>query len=287
MERRGFQPNRGKPVDLVELACKQIHCSNGQISNLTELYAEYHRERNNFCHRVRAEKEKVKRLDDLLDYRDTGFSEEHIKQFDTIMEREEDISYLRESLCQQSQQQTSDSQQHGGLLQAKTETARMLMRKGEDLLQFITILEDKCSAEKEKMEAESQHRQQLDEMITRFEAEKKISDQINKETSDSLDKEKLLRLEAENTNAELRQSVTAWQLDCSCLQEQVLKEVALKQSREAEVQQLVARSKGQEEIFFKHLAENHQRWIRRRKNWENSKSDLQNARNGEEKDGGT
>lgn len=287
MDRRGLQPNRGKPVDRVELACKQIHCSNGQISGLTELYAEYHRERNNFCHRVRAEKEQIKHLEELLDYRDTGFCEEQIKQFDTIMEREEDISYLRESLCQQSQQQTSDSQKHGGPLQAETETARMLTRKGEDLLQFITTLEDRCSAEKEKMEAESQHRQQLDEMITRFEAEKEISEQINKEKSDSLDKEKFLRLEAENTNAELRQSVAAWQLDCSSLQKQVLREVALKQSREAEVQQLEARLKGQEDIFFKHLAENHQRWIRRRNNWEYSKRDLQNARNGEEKDGGT
>ncbi|KAK1875467.1 Threonine--tRNA ligase [Dissostichus eleginoides] len=103
MDRRSPQNNRGNPRPFdhgaeADRAYRQVHCRNGQINGLDEYRGAFQEERTRFCHSMRKQKDKVKRLEELLSYRDSGYQQENKRLVDTIMEREAEISRLNENI---------------------------------------------------------------------------------------------------------------------------------------------------------------------------------------------
>ncbi|KAK1896151.1 Epidermal growth factor receptor substrate 15 like [Dissostichus eleginoides] len=151
MDRRSVQNNRGNPRPFnhaaeADQAYRQIHCRNGQIHGLNECRGAFEEERVRFFHSMHIEKDRVKRLEELLSYRDSGFHQEHKRQFDTIKQRGAEICHLNENM----------------------------------------------------EAAESQHKQQLDQLVARYEAEKReLSDQSNQVTTDSQNNDGPLQFDAE------------------------------------------------------------------------------------------
>ncbi|KAL3061074.1 hypothetical protein OYC64_009310 [Pagothenia borchgrevinki] len=221
MDRRSPQNNRGNPRPFdhgaeADRAYRQVHCRNGQINGLDEYRGAFQEERTTFCHSMHKQKDKVKRLEELLSYRDSGYQQENKRLVDTIMEHEAEISRLngniedaerqhkrqldqivarheaeKGNISDEKDQATSDSENNDVPLQCdpeiiklrmrKGETMKELIRKGEELLECVTILEDRNNDLEEKMEAaELQHKEQLEDTVACFETQQqKLSDQHN------------------------------------------------------------------------------------------------------------
>ncbi|KAK5897611.1 hypothetical protein CesoFtcFv8_010658 [Champsocephalus esox] len=177
MDRRSHQNNpRGNPRPFdhgaeADRAYKQIHCRDGQINGLEEYRGAFQEERTKFCHSMRKQKDKVKRLEELLNYRNSGLHKENKKLVDTIVEREAEISRLNGNIenaeCQHKRQledtvalyetrQQKLSDQHN---EANLVTLNLLQRREEQLRQCEdkftkSLAEHTLTWESEKQEME-------------------------------------------------------------------------------------------------------------------------------------
>ncbi|KAK5908824.1 hypothetical protein CgunFtcFv8_016848 [Champsocephalus gunnari] len=289
-------------------AYKQIHCRNGQMNGLEEYRGAFQEERTTFCHSMRKQKDKIKRLEELLKYRNSGLHKENKKLVDTIMEHEAEISRLNGNIenaeCQHKRQMdqivarheaekgnvsdekaqaTSDSENNDVPLQCdpeiiklrmrKGETMKELMRQGEELLECVTILEDRNSDLEEKMEAaELQHKKQLEDTVALYETQQqKLSDQHNEANLVTLNllqrrEEQLLQCEEKFTKS-LAENTLTWESEKQEM-EMKLKEVEKRKKYQAsrnktlqmEFLQMEAQLKTQEEKFSKDLADKSHTW---------------------------
>ncbi|KAK5925697.1 hypothetical protein CgunFtcFv8_018201 [Champsocephalus gunnari] len=195
MDRRSHQNNpRGNPRPFdhgaeADRAYKQIHCRDGQISGLEEYRGAFQEERTKFCHSMRKQKDKVKRLEELLNYRNSGLHKENKKLVDTIVEREAEISRLNGNIenaeCQHERQledtvalyetqQQKLSDQHN---EANLVTLNLLQRREEQLRQC----EDKFtkSLAEHTLTWESE-RQEMEMKLKEVEKKKKYQASRNK-----------------------------------------------------------------------------------------------------------
>ncbi|XP_034072069.1 myosin-10-like [Gymnodraco acuticeps] len=332
MDRRSHQNNRGNPRPFdhgaeADRAYRQVHCRNGQINGLEEYRGAFQEERTTFCHSMRKQKDKVKRLEELLSYRDSGLHKENKRLVDTIMEHEAEISRLNGNIenaeCQhkrqldqivarheaekgnvsdEKDQATSDSENNDAPLQCdpeiiklrmrKGETMKELIRKGEELLECVTILEDRNSGLEEKMEAaELQHKEQLEDTVAWYETQKqKLSDQHSEANLVTLNllqrrEEQLLQCEEKVTKS-LAEKTLTWESE---KQEMVmkLKEVEKKNNYQAsrnktletEFLQMEAQLKRQEEEFSKDLADKSHTWETEKQQMETTLNEVTQEKN--------
>ncbi|XP_033956560.1 golgin subfamily A member 6-like protein 22 [Pseudochaenichthys georgianus] len=295
MDRRSHQNYpRGNPRPFdhgaeADRAYKQIHCRNGQINGLEEYHGAFQEERTTFCHSMRKQKDKIKRLEELLKYRDSGLHKENTKLVDTIMEHEAEISRLNGNIenaeCQHKRQMdqivarheaekgnvsdekaqaTSDSVNNDVPLQCdpeiiklrmrKGETMKELMRKGEELLECVTILEDRNSDLEEQMrEQEEKFSKDLADKSHTWETEKQqMVTTLNELTQEknNMTKETLtLESEFKQVEAKLKQV----EKEKDRLAENNL-------SCETDIKQLKEQVREQEEKFSKDLADKSHTW---------------------------
>ncbi|XP_063746692.1 golgin subfamily A member 6-like protein 24 [Eleginops maclovinus] len=257
MDRRNPQNHRGPPrgnsrtIDLgavADRAYSQIHCRNGQIYGLNEFRGAFQQERVSFSHRMRFEKEKNKRLEEVLRYKDSGLDQQRERQNEYIYNCEAEISRLKKNLeaaeCQhkqqvdiilakhvvekellsdQSNQGTSHSQNSNGPLQLDTETTKLLLKKGDELSECVSVWEQRYSALEETMKAaELKHKQQLDEKVAWYEAQQeKLSDQKNQATSDGQNADTETMKVLMRSGEELLQFVTVLKDKNSALKEKM------------------------------------------------------------------
>ncbi|XP_063751446.1 golgin subfamily A member 6-like protein 25 [Eleginops maclovinus] len=306
MDRRNPQNNRGNPrpfdhVALTDRTYREILCRNGRINGLREFRSAFEQERVSFIHSIHKEKDKVKRLEELLSHIDSGNDQQLKRQFDTIKNCEAEISRLKKNMeaaeCQhnqqvdiilarhevekgllsdQSNQGTSDSHASDGPLQLDGETTKLLMRKGDELLECVTVWEQRYSALEETMEAaERQHKQQLDKKVAWYEAQTgKLSDQKHqgRETINLLmsKEEELIQFVKVllGKNSALKEKMEAGehqhkqQMDTMVAHQQELSD----QSNQANLETLNLLHRREKELlqceekFTKNLAEKHQTW---------------------------
>ncbi|KAK5901838.1 hypothetical protein CesoFtcFv8_007156 [Champsocephalus esox] len=295
MDRRSHQNYpRGNPRPFdhgaeADRAYKQIHCRDGQINGLEEYHGAFQEERTTFCHSMRKQKDKIKRLEELLKYRNSGLHKENKKLVDTIMEHEAEISRLNGNIenaeCQHKRQMdqivarheaekgnvsdekaqaTSDSENNDVPLQCdpeiiklrmrKGETMKELMRQGEELLECVTILEDRNSDLEEQMrEQEEKFSKDLADKSHTWETEKQqMLTTLNEVTQEknNMTKETLtLESEFKQVEAKLKQV----EKEKDRLAENNL-------SCETEIKQLEEQVREQEEKFSKDLAEKQLNW---------------------------
>ncbi|KAI9518038.1 hypothetical protein NQZ68_041854 [Dissostichus eleginoides] len=229
-----------RPFDhgaVADRAYRQIHCRNGQINGLDEYHMAFGQERVSFSHRMRIEKDKVKRLEEVLKYRNSGLDQDNKRLFDVIQDREAEISRLKDQMeaaehqhkqqldhivatseaekgkiSDQKNQETSDSQNNDvpqqcdpekeKLRMRKGETMKELMREGEELLECVTILEDRNSDLKEEMEAKLKR------------VEKQKNDLAKKNKSWESDVKQLkdqMRVQEEKFSKDLAQNQQSWE----------------------------------------------------------------------------
>ncbi|KAI9535647.1 hypothetical protein NQZ68_003201 [Dissostichus eleginoides] len=332
MDRRSHQNNRGNPRPFdhgaeADRVYKQIHCRNGQINGLDEYRGAFQEERTKFCHSMRKQKDKVKRLEELLSYRDSGLHKENKRLVDTIMEHEAEISRLNENMedaeCQHKRQMdqivarheaekgnvsdekdqaTSDSENNDVSLQCdpeiiklrmrKGETMKELIRKGEELLECVTILEDRNSDLEEKMEAaELQHKEQLEDTVAWYETQQqKLSDRHNEANLVTLNllqrrEEQLLQCEEKFTKS-LAENTLTWESEKKKM-EMKLKEVEKKKNYQAsrnktletEFLQMEDQLKRQEEMFSKDLADKNHTWETEKQQMETTLNEVTQEKN--------
>ncbi|KAF3848504.1 hypothetical protein F7725_015001 [Dissostichus mawsoni] len=245
MDRRTNQNQRGnpRPFDhgaVADRAYRQIHCRNGWIYGLDEFHMALGEERAGFGHRMRKEKDNVKRLEDILSNRNSGFDQDNKRLFDIIQYRVADISRLKEQMeaaesqhKQQlddmvaQQQKLSDQNNEGNLV-----TFNLLQRREQELLQceekFTKNLAEKQDIwESEKLQMERKY------------------EEVTQEKND-LDRKILSRdTEFQQLEAKLKQV------------EQQKNYLAKKnKSCETDVKQLKDQMREQEEMFSKDLAQN-------------------------------
>ncbi|KAK1875463.1 Laminin subunit beta-4 [Dissostichus eleginoides] len=271
--------------------------------------------------------DKVKRLEELLSYRDSGYQQENKRLVDTIMEHEAEISRLNENIedaerqhkrqmdqivarheaekgnvSDEKDQVTSDSENNDVPLQCdpeiiklrmrKGETMKELIRKGEELLECVTILEDRNSDLEEKMEAaELQHKEQLDDTLAWYETQQqKLSDQHNEANLVTLNllqrrEEQLLQCEEKFTKS-LAENTLTWESEKQQM-EMKLKEVEKKKNYQAsrnktletEFLQMEAQLKRQEEKFSKDLADKSHTWETEKQQMETTLNEVTQEKN--------
>ena len=304
MDRRIPQNNWANPRPFdhgaeADRAYRQVHCRNGQIYGLDEYRGAFQEERTKFCHSMRNQKDKVKRLEELLGYRNK-------KLVDTKMEHEAEISRLngniedaerqhkrqldqivarhdaeKGNVSDEKDQATSDSENNDVPLQCDPEIIKELIRKGEELLECVTILEDRNSDLEENMEAAAlQHKEQLEDTVARYETQlQKLSDQHNEANLVTLNlqqrrEEQLLQCEEKFTKS-LAENNLSWETDVKQLKEQMReqeekfsKDLAEKQlnweqfvqRKETDVKQLENQLEEQKKKLSKDLAQNQESW---------------------------
>ncbi|KAK5908743.1 hypothetical protein CgunFtcFv8_016774 [Champsocephalus gunnari] len=295
MDRRSHQNYpRGNPRPFdhgaeADRAYKQIHCRDGQINGLEEYHGAFQEERTTFCHSMRKQKDKIKRLEELLKYRNSGLHKENKKLVDTIMEHEAEISRLNGNIenaeCQHKRQMdqivarheaekgnvsdekaqaTSDSENNDVPLQCdpeiiklrmrKGETMKELIRQGEELLECVTILEDRNSDLEEQMrEQEEKFSKDLANKSHTWETEKQqMLTTLNEVTQEKNNMTKeTLTLESEFKQVEAKLKQVEKEKD-------LLAENNL--SCETDIKQLKEQMREQEEKFSKDLAQNQESW---------------------------
>ncbi|XP_033961612.1 interaptin-like [Pseudochaenichthys georgianus] len=249
MDRRTNQNQRGNPRPFdhgaaADRAYRQIHCRNGWIYGLDEFHMALGEERAGFGHRMRKEKDNVKRLEDLLSNRNSGFDQDNKRLFDIIQYREAEISHLKEQIeaaesqhKQQldvmvaHQQKLSDQNNKVNLV-----NSNLLQRREEQLLQceekFTKNLAEKCNIwESEKLQMEKKY------------------EEVTQEKND-LDRKNLSReTEFQQLEATLKRV------------EKQKNDLAKKnKSCETDVKQLKDQMREQEEMFSKDLAQNQESW---------------------------
>ncbi|KAK1878445.1 Peripheral-type benzodiazepine receptor-associated protein 1 [Dissostichus eleginoides] len=94
----------------------------------------------------------------------------------------------------QSNKETSDSQNDESLLQFDAETVKLLVMRGDELFECVTICEERYSALEEEMEAkEAQHKQQLEENLVTINLLKRREEELlqsqEKSTKDLAEKQ--------------------------------------------------------------------------------------------------
>ncbi|KAK1877263.1 hypothetical protein KUDE01_002578 [Dissostichus eleginoides] len=94
----------------------------------------------------------------------------------------------------QSNMETSDSQNDESLLQFDAETVKLLVMRGDDLLECLTAWEERYSALEEEMETkEAQHKQQLEENLVTINLLKRREEELlqsqDKSTKDLAEKQ--------------------------------------------------------------------------------------------------
>ncbi|KAF3845229.1 hypothetical protein F7725_008392 [Dissostichus mawsoni] len=289
MDRRSPQNNRGNPRPFdhgaeADRAYRQVHCRNGQINGLDEYRGAFQEERTKFCHSMRKQKDKVKRLEELLSYRDSGLHKENKRLVGTIMEREAEISRLNENIEDaelQHKRQLEDtvawyetqkqklSDQHN---EANLVTLNLLQRREEQLLQCEekftkSLAKNTLTWESEKQEMEMK----LKEM------EAQLKRQEEKFSKDLADKNHIWETEKQQMETTLNE-VTQEKNDMAKVTltletefkqvEAKLKQVEKEKNRlaennlswETDVKQLKEQMREQEEKFSKDLAEKQLNW---------------------------
>nr|XP_033943783.1 centromere-associated protein E-like [Pseudochaenichthys georgianus] len=274
MDRRSHQNYpRGNPRPFdhgaeADRAYKQIHRRNGQINGLEEYHGAFQLERTKFFHSMRKQKDKIKRLEKLLKYRDSGLHKEK-KLADTIMENIENAECQHKRQMDQmvarheaekgnfsgeKDQATSDSVNNDVPLQCDPEIIKLRMRKGEELLEWVTILEDRNSDLEEQMrEQEEKFSKDLADKSHTWETEKQqMVTTLNEVTQEknNMTKETLtLESEFKQVEAKLKQV----EKEKDRLAENNL-------SCETDIKQLKEQVREQEEKFSKDLAEKQLNW---------------------------
>ncbi|KAK1884317.1 Microtubule-associated protein 1A [Dissostichus eleginoides] len=249
MDRRTNQNQRGnpRPFDhgaVADRAYRQIHCRNGWIYGLDEFHMALGEERAGFGHRMRKEKDNVKRLEDILSNRNSGFDQDNKRLFDIIQYRVADISRLKEQMeaaesqhKQQlddmvaQQQKLSDQNNEGNLV-----TFNLLQRREQELLQceekFTKNLAEKHDIwENEKLQMEKKYEEVTQE---KNDLDRKI---LSRDTE-------FQQLEANTQTGEQQKNYLA-KKNKSC---------------ETDVKQLKDQMREQEEMFSKDLAQNQESW---------------------------
>ncbi|XP_033958054.1 golgin subfamily A member 6-like protein 22 [Pseudochaenichthys georgianus] len=249
MDRRTNQNQRGNPRPFdhgaaADRAYRQIHCRNGWIYGLDEFHMALGEERAGFGHRMRKEKDNVKRLEDLLSNRNSGFDQDNKRLFDIIQYREADITHLKEQIeaaeSQHKQQLDVMVAQQQKLSGQNNKTnlvnSNLLQRREEQVLQceekFTKNLAEKCNIwESEKLQMEKKY------------------EEVTQEKND-LDRKNLSReTEFQQLEATLKRV------------ERAEKYLAKKnKSWEKDVKQLKDQMREQEEMFSKDLAQNQESW---------------------------
>ncbi|XP_071059745.1 golgin subfamily A member 6-like protein 22 [Pseudochaenichthys georgianus] len=274
MDRRSHQNYpRGNPRPFdhgaeADRAYKQIHRRNGQINGLEEYHGAFQLERTKFFHSMRKQKDKIKRLEKLLKYRDSGLHKEK-KLADTIMENIENAECQHKRQMDQmvarheaekgnfsgeKDQATSDSVNNDVPLQCDPEIIKLRMRKGEELLEWVTILEDRNSDLEEQMrEQEEKFSKDLADKSHTWETEKQqMVTTLNEVTQEknNMTKETLtLESEFKQVEAKLKQV----EKEKDRLAENNL-------SCETDIKQLKEQVREQEEKFSKDLADKSHTW---------------------------
>ncbi|KAF3848477.1 hypothetical protein F7725_014974 [Dissostichus mawsoni] len=237
MDRRTNQNQRGnpRPFDhgaVADRAYRQIHCRNGWIYGLDEFHMALGEERAGFGHRMRKEKDNVKRLEDILSNRNSGFDQDNKRLFDIIQYRVADISRLKEQMeaaesqhKQQlddmvaQQQKLSDQNNEGNLKRARTPSVRGKFTK--NLAEKQDIWESEKLQMERKYEEVTQEKNDLDRKI------------LSRDTE-------FQQLEAKLKQVEQQKNYLA-KKNKSC---------------ETDVKQLKDQMREQEEMFSKDLAQN-------------------------------
>lgn len=82
--KQGTDPKPYDHEDTVEESLKKLHCRNGKIYGWVDLCLAYDGEKITFAHKMRKEMDKVKSLEEALNYKDSGFDKKPQAQFDTV-----------------------------------------------------------------------------------------------------------------------------------------------------------------------------------------------------------
>ncbi|KAK5875260.1 hypothetical protein CesoFtcFv8_027761 [Champsocephalus esox] len=249
MDRRSNQNQRGNPRPFdhgaaADRAYRQIHCRNGWIYGLDEFHMALGEERAGFGHRMRKEKDNVKRLEDLLSNRDSGFDQENKRLFDIIQYREADITHLKEQIeaAESQHKQQLDvmvAQQQklsGQNNKANLVNSNLLQRREEQVLQceekFTKNLAEKRNIwESEKLQMEKKY------------------EEVTQEKNDLYRKNLSRETEFQQLEATLKR-----------VEKQKNYLAKKNQSCETDVKQLKDQMREQEEMFSKDLAQNQESW---------------------------
>ncbi|KAK1904629.1 Glyceraldehyde-3-phosphate dehydrogenase [Dissostichus eleginoides] len=105
----------------------------------------------------------------------------------------------------QSNKETYDSQNDESLLQFDAETVKLLVMRGDELFECLTVWEERYSALEEEMETkEAQHKQQLDENLVTINLLKRREEELlqsqEKSTKDLAEKQQSWESERQGMN---------------------------------------------------------------------------------------
>ncbi|KAI9540706.1 hypothetical protein NQZ68_038377 [Dissostichus eleginoides] len=245
MDRRTNQNQRGnpRPFDhgaVADRAYRQIHCRNGWIYGLDEFHMALGEERAGFGHRMRKEKDNVKRLEDILSNRNSGFDQDNKRLFDIIQYRVADISRLKE------QMEAAESQHKQQLDDMVAQQQKLSDQNNEGNLVTFNLLQRR---EQELLQCEEKFTKNLAEKHDIWESEKlqmeKKYEEVTQEKND-LDRKILSR------DTEFQQ------LEATLKQVEQQKNYLAKKNKswETDVKQLKDQMREQEEMFSKDLAQN-------------------------------
>ncbi|KAK5886934.1 hypothetical protein CesoFtcFv8_017915 [Champsocephalus esox] len=199
MERRSHQNNRGSPRPFhhgaeADRAYRQVHCRNGQISGLEEYRAAFQEERTKFCHSMRKQKDKVKRLEELLSYRDSGLHKENKRLVDTIVEREAEISRLKENV--QDAERHHQRQQEDTVTWYETQKQKLSDQHNEAHLVTLNLLQRR---EEQLLQCEDKFTKSLAEHTLTWESERQAMvmklKEVEKKRNDRASRNKTLETE--------------------------------------------------------------------------------------------
>ncbi|KAK5917332.1 hypothetical protein CgunFtcFv8_012231 [Champsocephalus gunnari] len=255
-----------------------VHCRNGQISGLEEYRGAFQEERTKFCHSMRKQKDKVKRLEELLSYRDSGLHKENKRLVDTIVEREAEISRLKENV--QDAERHHQRQQEDTVTWYETQKQKLSDQHNEAHLVTLNLLQRR---EEQLLQCEDKFTKSLAEHTLTWESErqamvmklKEVEKKRNYRASRNKTLEtEFLQMEAqwkrqeEKLSKDLAQNQESWETDVKQLEEQVReqeeklsKDLAQNQeSWETDVKQLEEQVREQEEKLSKDLAQNQESW---------------------------
>ncbi|KAK5895295.1 hypothetical protein CesoFtcFv8_011896 [Champsocephalus esox] len=249
MDRRTNRNQRGNPRPFdhgaaADRAYRQIHCRNGWIYGLDEFHMALGEERAGFGHRMRKEKDNVKRLEDLLSNRNSGFDQDNKRLFDIIQYREAEISHLKEQI------EAAESQHKQQLDVMVAQQQKLSGQNNKADLLNSNLLQRR---EEQVLQCEEKFTKNLAEKRNIWESEKlqmeKKYEEVTREKND-LDRKNLSR------------ETEFQQLEATLKRVEKQKNYLAKknQSCETDVKQLKDQMREQEETFSKDLAQNQESW---------------------------